>query len=1276
MVERYDVFLSHNGSDTAAVEMIALRLRNEAQLQPFLDKWHLVVGESWIPALERAIEASKTVAVFFGPAGVSAWQAEEAQLGLVRSVQEEKRRVIPVLLPGARKASVVGFLRLRSFIDLGEDDGFAKLVTAVGGLSQELLAAFEPGPDLVRWLGVLARVQREIIDFSNERGRHTCFFGREDVLGEIDAWLLARDSGWFLVTGSPGLGKSALLDRWLRRRQAAGQRTAFHFIRRGHLDWAEPQVVQRNLAAQIEVMFPEQRDPDADPVYRLEQLLGRVSRVLVERDERLVLLVDGLDEAMMAGKDNPIPYIFPLEVPGRVLVFTASRPQYPHLGWFDRRNGPSSRLDLDARAESNERAVREYWGVLGKAMQPPLSDALIRAAVEGAQGNLLHAVKLRQLWSAAEAERSVDAVPRGLEGMLGELWRRIEELPREQRKLARQGLSLVCAARESLPLRVVGKLLGWDEGDARADLLPLVREMLLEEPWNEEPAYRPFHERLREVVEEQLVEMIGEHRRMLAEYASWPVEGDEFRRGYALRHRVEHLVEAELFDEAAKACMDVGYLTAKARAEGVVAFERDIRLATEACEDGKASGHLMTLGHLVAACAHWAAEVPEALPALLHDRTLTNAPELIDDLRDPTRSSIQHPRLRHPLQVRGMSRILPGHTGVVTAVAVLPDGRLVSGSSDNTLRVWDVQSGRTLAILQGHSGVVNAVAVLPDGCLVSGSSDRTLRVWDVQSGRTLATLQGHSSWVKAVAVLPDGRLVSGSDDKTLRVWDVQSGRTLATLEGHEGAVNAVAVLPDGYLVSGSDDRRLRVWNVQSGRAFATLRGHSDPVRAVAVLPDGRLVSGSDDNTLRVWDVQSGRTLATFQGHTSWVRAVAVLPDGRVVSGSTDQTLQVWDVQSERTLTTLRGHSDPVRAVAVLPDGRLVSGSDDKTLRVWDVQSERTSTLQAHSDPVRAMVVLPDGRLSGSTDDRLRVWDVHSGQVLQTLRMWDGQLRPDLTNSRHSGPVRALAVQPDGRLVSGSYDGEVRVWDVTTEKTLGTLGGRSVPVNAVAVLSDGRLVSGSDDKTVRVWEVTPQKIATQTGHLPLKNAKAVRIWNVCWDKPTKGDDFFDWELMMVTLTTLEGHTGPVRAIAVLPNGCVVSGSDDTTLRVWDVETAQTVATLQGHESSVVAVAALSDGRVASGSHDGLVAVWNVEKKTATVLSGHKSLVHAVAALPDGRVISGSDDKTLRIWDVPTERTLATVYGDASFLSVVCVDQHLIVAGDALGNVWFIDLPDLG
>jgi TIR domain/NACHT domain len=401
MADEYDVFLSHNSADAAVVEEIAVRLR-EAGLEPFLDRWDLIPGELWITALERALEGSNTVAVFLGLEGIGPWHEQEKLVALASSARKHKKRVIPVLLPGAREEELGGFLDLRTRVDLAEDDGFERLIAGITGQAPRLVKGSKLGPESSRRPQVPQSVRREIIDFTLERSRHKHFFGREDVLGEMDAWVAARDSGWLLVTGSPGLGKSALMDRWLRRREAVESLTAFHFIRRGHLDWAEPQVVQRNLAAQIEVMFPEQRDAEADPTYRLEQLLGRVSPVLIERNERLVLLVDGLDEAMTLGtasKDNPVPKIFPLELPDRVFVVTASRPRYPHLSWLEHRTGPFEKLALDDRVESNEGAVRAYWAALGPAMTSPLTDELMQAAIRGAEGNLLHAVKLRELWS-------------------------------------------------------------------------------------------------------------------------------------------------------------------------------------------------------------------------------------------------------------------------------------------------------------------------------------------------------------------------------------------------------------------------------------------------------------------------------------------------------------------------------------------------------------------------------------------------------------------------------------------------------------------------------------------------------------------------------------------------------------------------------------------------------------------------------------------------------------------------------------------------------------
>jgi len=128
----YDVFLSHNSADKPAVEAIAGRLQ-AAGLRPFFDAWCLIPGEPWIPALERALTRSAVIAVFVGPHGKGAWQEQESLHGLVLAAQQRGKRVIPVLLPGARTNDIDGFLGLRTWVDLAADDGFARLVAGITG---------------------------------------------------------------------------------------------------------------------------------------------------------------------------------------------------------------------------------------------------------------------------------------------------------------------------------------------------------------------------------------------------------------------------------------------------------------------------------------------------------------------------------------------------------------------------------------------------------------------------------------------------------------------------------------------------------------------------------------------------------------------------------------------------------------------------------------------------------------------------------------------------------------------------------------------------------------------------------------------------------------------------------------------------------------------------------------------------------------------------------------------------------------------------------------
>jgi hypothetical protein len=132
--------------------------------------------------------------------------------------------------------------------------------------------------------------------------------------------------------------------------------------------------------------------------------------------------------------------------------------------------------------------------------------------------------------------------------------------------------------------------------------------------------------------------------------------------------------------------------------------------------------------------------------------------------------------LHHPNGViASLRRSLEGHTDLIYALAVLRDGRLASGSSDNTIKLWNPAGRACEVTLEGHTGSVCALAVLADGRLTSVSYDRTIRVWNSASGVCEATLETHGSETASLAVLPDGRLVSGSQDRTIRVWQMRDG---------------------------------------------------------------------------------------------------------------------------------------------------------------------------------------------------------------------------------------------------------------------------------------------------------------------------------------------------------------------------------------------------------------------------------------------------------------------------------------------------------------------
>ncbi|KAK3707906.1 SCF ubiquitin ligase complex subunit cdc4 [Vermiconidia calcicola] len=308
------------------------------------------------------------------------------------------------------------------------------------------------------------------------------------------------------------------------------------------------------------------------------------------------------------------------------------------------------------------------------------------------------------------------------------------------------------------------------------------------------------------------------------------------------------------------------------------------------------------------------------------------------------------------------------HRHVVTCL--LFDGeKILTGSDDTKINVYDTKTGALKNRLEGHEGGVWALQYEGD-TLVSGSTDRSVRVWDIKSGRCLQVFQGHTSTVRCLVILkpvqvdtaPDGTpilmpkeplIITGSRDSTLRVWklpqpgdrqifhagppanDRDNPYFLRTLSGHHNSVRAIAAHGD-TLISGSYDCTVRVWKISNGDLVHRLQGHTQKVYSVVLdHARARCISGSMDNLVKVWDLQSGTCLFNLEGHTSLVGLLDLSHD-RLVSAAADSTLRIWDPESGTCKATLSAHTGAITCFQ--HDGQKVISGSDRTLKMWNVRN--------------------------------------------------------------------------------------------------------------------------------------------------------------------------------------------------------------------------------------------------------------------------------------------------------------------------------------------------
>ena len=578
---------------------------------------------------------------------------------------------------------------------------------------------------------------------------------------------------------------------------------------------------------------------------------------------------------------------------------------------------------------------------------------------------------------------------------------------------------------------------------------------------------------------------------------------------------------------------------------------------------------------------------------------------------------------------------LRGHLEPVQSVAFSPDGQhILTGSKDQTARLWDAETGYELCKYIGHTAEINSVAFSSGGkFIVTASDDQTARVWNVADQREIFAPLKHTNGITGVAFSPDGlRIATTSHDGTAKVWNAQNGQELLTFRGHMSSVTAVSFSPNGErIVTGSKDRTARIWDAATAREILKITGNRGQVLSVDFSPDGRRVlTGSVDRFGRVWDAVSGELLLELPTHGP-VGGLDFSPDGqRIITGSWDSTASIWDAVNGKKLLTIRADSKTVMSVAFSPDGkRIVTGGGGEIAQVWKISRAEESLFVQESDwPAVAVAISPDGEnlvTAGGPDmitlsegkEEAQVWENTSGAKRFTLK-------------GHQSGITSVAISPDGLwILTGGVDQTARVWNASTGEQLQKLQGHVGSVNSVDFSPDNRrIVTGGEDGRAVVWDA----------------ATGVKLFDLRW------------------------HNNVVASAAFSPDGkWIAVGSLDETATLWDASSGERRRVLQSTNLGRVQCVAFSPDskRLVTGGWPRTAIIWDLATGHEIHLIGHLSPVSAMAFSANGRrIVTSSWDRSAKLWDADTGRELLTLSRGGELLNSVAFsrDGLRIVTGD--------------
>lgn len=632
---------------------------------------------------------------------------------------------------------------------------------------------------------------------------------------------------------------------------------------------------------------------------------------------------------------------------------------------------------------------------------------------------------------------------------------------------------------------------------------------------------------------------------------------------------------------------------------------------------------------------------------------------------------------------------LSGHGSYVKAVAISPDSRFVlSGSSDNTMKLWELETGECLHTFEGHTGDVEAVVFSPEGrYVVSGSRDKTIKLWDIGEGECLRTFTGHELDVGSVAFSSDGRyILSGSNDRTMRVWNAVSKECIRIFNT-DGWASRVMFDEGGRSAICLSGYTLNIWNIASGICRKSKIEKERNTWVVGFNMEQRCLIRGGHNMFKLNDLSSGECKQTFDGSLGAVHTAVFSKDGRFIISGDDNALKIWEASVGECLHTYEGHEKKINTVVISPDGRyVVSGSDDHTLRVYELTWElEERSLADRDDRVEPYLKnFLEGHRPVKSELPLLYEDIPEWTPLDLERLMSelghrglGWLRPEGIEAKleemKASCVKAQAsfseaVGQTGRMIdSGDYAGAVRM-----ARRAGALPGFGLKQELIDVhtrlnaclpkcrFEGKRLLWGQVNRRentknyITVADISPNGRYVMTGY----DDGVLELWDAATGKRVR---------------QMHGHNGTVKAVAFgRHQNIVFTGGADGMLKVWDLKAQSCVRATKTMDSVYQIVIGAGD-RVALIRNQTTAELWDTENGTR--LSSFKKKPDNVLSMDlstDGRfALFGCKNNNIILWDMLKNRKCSEME-DRSYFDYIrfCPGERLALVGGAQNKLWDI------